>query len=123
MPDYWCLLLGGLEQGEELKAGFSREIFEESGIKPKIGRLLFIQQIGSAEGYNYPEFFFLVENGSDFLNLDLSKASHADMELLEMKFLDVENVPVLPEFLKHKIPTFIKEKFDLPIEFFTVKAV
>lgn len=117
LPGYWCLPGGGLEQGEELKKGLEREIMEETGVKPVVGKLLFVQQIGDGKQYNYPEFFFLVENGADFVDIDLTKASHAAKELDALDFVDITNEPVLPEFLKKKIPTLIEQNFDVPIEF------
>ncbi|MDC0449139.1 NUDIX domain-containing protein [bacterium] len=117
LPGYWCLPGGGLDEGEELKEGLSREVFEETGIKPKVGKLLFIQQIGDGEKYNYPEFFFLVENGSDYEDLDLAKASHASEELESMEFVDVSREPILPEFLSTRIPELFEKNFDVPVEY------
>ena len=117
LPDYWCLPGGGLEQGEELKAGLVREIFEETGIRPEVGKLLFIQQIGDSEKYNYPEFFFLVTNGANFVDLDLSKSAHGVEELGAIEFIDVTKEDVLPKFLREKIPDYFDRNFEVPVEY------
>ena len=38
--DYWCTPGGGLDDGESLYDGLTREMIEETGVKPVIGRLL-----------------------------------------------------------------------------------
>ena len=54
--------------GEGLLDGLRREMIEETGVKPEIGKLLFIQQFAesgeqSAHGPNEQlEFFFLITN-------------------------------------------------------------
>jgi hypothetical protein len=78
---------------------------------------LFIQQICDGDKDNYPEFFFLVTNGSDFENLDLSKTSHAEKELDALEFIDVTKEPVLPKFLAEKIPIFFEKNFEVAIQY------
>ena len=41
---FWCVPGGGLENGESLVEGLHREMIEETGVKPVIGKLLFVQQ-------------------------------------------------------------------------------
>jgi 8-oxo-dGTP diphosphatase len=96
--DYWCLPGGGLEDGEPLLAGIEREMIEETGIKPEIGKLLFIQQFTFNEK-EYLEFFFHIINAEEYLHVDLSKTTHGEKELAEADFIDPATVRVLPTFL------------------------
>lgn len=98
--DYWCLPGGGLEDGESLLAGIEREMVEETGIKPVIGKLLFIQQFEfKGKDKEYLELFFHITNAEDYLNVDLSKTTHGEIELAEIGFIDPKAVRVLPTFL------------------------
>lgn len=96
--DFWCLPGGGLEDGEALLDGITREMLEETGIHPIIGRLLFIYQF-AFDGKEYLEFFFHISNASDYLHVDLSKTTHGVKELAEIDFIDPKAVRVLPAFL------------------------
>ncbi len=93
---------GGLEPGESLVAGVRREIIEETGIEPMVGRLLFIQQFRSRRR-NYREeleFFYLVENPQDYMAVDLSTTTHGEAEIAVCEFVNPGQVDILPTFLK-----------------------
>lgn len=47
--EYWGTFGGGLDIGESIADGLHREMIEETGIAPKIGKLLFIQQFHDGE--------------------------------------------------------------------------
>lgn len=97
--DYWCLPGGGLEDGEPLLAGIEREMTEETGIKPAVGNLLYVQQFihGHTE---HLEFFFHITNGADYQCLDLARTTHGEKEIEEAAFIDPAAVRrILPEFL------------------------
>jgi 8-oxo-dGTP diphosphatase len=96
---YWCLPGGGLEEGESLIVGIEREMIEETGIKPKVGNLLYVQQFAHGEK-NYLEFFFHVTNSEDYLHIDLTKTTHGLEEIEEIDFVDPAVTHILPEFLK-----------------------
>lgn len=96
---YWCLPGGGLDEGEPLAVGIEREMIEETGVKPVIGNLLFVQQFMHGEK-DYLEFFFHVANGEEYLDIDLSKTTHGLEEIEEIGFIDPASHHVLPEFLK-----------------------
>src|SRR5260221_11213106 len=96
--DFWCLPGGGLEDGETLIDGIVREMVEETGIKPVVGKLLYVQQYNHGDN-EFLEFFFHITNVDDYTNVDLSKASHGEEEIAEIAFIDPKSVRVLPEFL------------------------
>ncbi len=96
---YWCLPGGGLDDGESLVAGVWREMVEETGIEPVVGKLLYVQQF-SYEDKDFLEFFFQIENGKDYLNIDLTKTTHGLKEIEEIGFVDPAGTHILPEFLK-----------------------
>jgi len=103
---FWCTPGGGLDDGESLVAGIQRELLEETGVTAHVGRLLFVQQFkktGQFESYDFDEFlefFFHIENASDFENVDLSNTSHGEQELVELGWIDPATVDILPIFLR-----------------------
>lgn len=102
---YWCAPGGGLDMGESLVDGLDREMIEETGVKPEIGELLFIQQYSesgekSVHGPNEQlEFFFHITNWQDYGNVCLEETSHGTEEVAECGFIDPKNNIVLPKFL------------------------
>ncbi|HYH74423.1 MAG TPA: NUDIX hydrolase [Candidatus Saccharimonadales bacterium] len=96
--EYWCLPGGGLDEGESLTDGAIREMVEETGIKPELGKLSYVQQF-IYEDKDYIEFFFNVKNVEDYLNIDLSKTTHGELEIAEIAFVNPADVVIKPEFL------------------------
>jgi 8-oxo-dGTP diphosphatase len=96
--DYWCIPGGGLEEGETLIEGVEREMVEETGIKPIVGNLLYVQQFVQGER-EFIEFFFHITNSQDYLSIDLSKTSHGEEEIEKIDFIDPTTNYVLPKFL------------------------
>jgi len=94
----WCLPGGGLDDEEDLRAGIEREMVEETGIKPSIGELLYIQQFTLADK-DFLEFFFHVTNAVDYLNVDLASSTHGALEIAEIAFIDPKTTKILPKFL------------------------
>lgn len=72
---------------------------EETGIKPVVGNLLYVQQFTHGEK-DYLEFFFHITNSEDYLHIDLSKTTHAMEEIEEIGFVDPAASHILPAFLK-----------------------
>jgi len=100
--DYWCLPGGGLEAGESLQEGLYREMVEETGIKPKIGELLFIQQF-DGNGSKYDEqidFIFNIENVDDYEKIDLANTTHGLIEIQISEFIDPKKHFILPKLLQ-----------------------
>lgn len=94
----WCLPGGGLDPGEALLPAVEREMVEETGVKPQVGNLLYIQQF-AFEDREFLELFFHVTNAEDYLNIDLSGTSHGATEIDEIAFIDPSISDVLPKFL------------------------
>ncbi|HEY5667902.1 MAG TPA: NUDIX hydrolase [Candidatus Saccharimonadales bacterium] len=97
---YWCLPGGGLEEGEALIAGIEREMLEETGIKPVVGNLLYVQQFTHRSDKDYLEFFFHITNGGDYVHIDLANTTHGMEEIEEIGFIDPATTHIMPEFLK-----------------------
>ncbi len=88
---------GHLEWGENLQNCLERELVEELGIKPKIGRLLYVNTYSQTDGKHYLEFFFEVLNGEDYANSTTTETSHA-YELAEKLWVSPkDDVRILPE--------------------------
>lgn len=96
--NYWCTPGGGIDDGESLYEGLHREMIEETGIAPKIGKLLFIQQFYDGEKEQL-EFFFHIENPEDYDKIDLTVTSHGLAEVSIVDFIDLKALNVLPTFL------------------------
>jgi ADP-ribose pyrophosphatase YjhB (NUDIX family) len=102
--DFWAIPGGGLDIGESLDEGLVREFEEELGIKPEIGRLLFMQQFifthRNGNQSEKMEFFFHVTNAADFQrDIDLSATTHGH-ELARVAFIDPAVSDLLPVFLQ-----------------------
>jgi len=102
--NYWCTPGGGMDGLESLHQGLNREIIEETGVTPKIGKLLFIQQFSDKrydnEEVEQLEFFFHIENADDFEAIDLANTSHGVLEIKNVEFIDPEKRNLLPKFLQ-----------------------
>lgn len=103
--NFWCTPGGGLEMCESLLDGLHREMVEETGVKPEIGKLLFIQQFAesgeqSAHGPNEQlEFFFLITNWQDYQHINLEQTSHGVEEVAECGFVNPKTTRILPSYL------------------------
>lgn len=114
--DYWCTPGGGLEASESLHQGLSREMIEETGIAPKIGKLLFIQQYKD-HSKEYLEFFFYIENPEDYHTIDLAATSHGELEIQHVDFIDPTKHTILPAFLqKLPIADYIQEQLPTLVQ-------
>lgn len=99
-PDssFWALPGGKVDVGESLETAMERELVEELGISPQIGKILYIQQLFMAD-HESLEFFFQIQNSKSYLSVDLDKTSHGASEIEQAAFIDPSSEYVLPEFL------------------------
>jgi len=95
--DFMALPGGHLEYGEDVTTCLKRELVEELGVLPEIGRLLYISTFVSDDKTEYVEFFFEVKNGKDYLNIDGLERTHAH-ELAEILWVSPDsNIEILPK--------------------------
>jgi 8-oxo-dGTP diphosphatase len=96
---YAALPGGHLEWGESIKDCIRREIIEELGVKPEIGRLLYVNNFINKEGVQSVEFFFEIVNGGDYEGCEKLARTHAH-ELAEISWASpADNIRILPEQL------------------------
>jgi 8-oxo-dGTP diphosphatase len=96
---YWATFGGGLDYGESLHAGLHREMIEETGVIPQIGKLLFIQQFNDGEKEQL-EFFFHITNVEDYAAVDLETTTHGALEMVRAQFVNPKQESILPIFLQ-----------------------
>ena len=75
--NFYALPGGKMEFGETIQDCVKREIMEELGIEPQIGRLLFTNNYVEQNGNQSVEFFFEVTNGKDYINEKELKGTHS----------------------------------------------
>lgn len=102
---YWCTPGGGIDPMESLHDALTREMIEETGIKPDIGRLILVQQFATGKTTSHDdeeqlEFFFLITNSGDYLNIDLSQTTHGEIEIADHGFIDPVEKNMLPKILQ-----------------------
>lgn len=98
--DFYCLPGGTLEYDEDIKDCLSREMVEELGVSPKIGRLLYINSFLTEEKTQVVDFLFEILNGEDFVDTENKHKTHSH-EIEEVIWLSKnQNIKVLPERLK-----------------------
>ena len=120
--DFWCTPGGGLEMGEGLLDGLRREMIEETGVKPEIGKLLFVQQFADTNSSSKHgdceqlEFFFLITNWQDYQNIDLEKTSHGVEEVAECGFVDPKTARILPSYLTEvNLDQLVNKLTEVPV--------
>lgn len=91
--DFYALPGGHLDYGENPKECIERELIEELGVKPIIGRLLFVYTYTKEERH-FVEFFFEIKNGSEYLLHEEKEKSHA-YEIEEVLWVDSKSVPCI----------------------------
>lgn len=113
---YWGTFGGGLDVGESLHDGLIREMIEETGVTPKIGKLLFIQQFNSERRDHQEELelFFHIENPEDYTDFAFENTTHGAVEMSRHEFVDPSSEFILPAFLQTiDIDSYIRD--DQPV--------
>ena len=94
--DYLALPGGHLEWGESIQGCMRREIIEELGVEPKLGRLLYVNNFVQ-DNVQSLEFFFEITNGGDYVDCEKLERTHAH-ELAEILWMSPSsNVRILPD--------------------------
>lgn len=95
--DFMALPGGHLKYREDVITCLKRELVEELGVMPEIGRLLYINTfIEDKNSTECVEFFFEVKNGKDYLNIEKLERTHAH-ELSEIMWVSQKNdIEILP---------------------------
>lgn len=92
--DFMAIPGGHLKYGEDITTCLKRELVEEFGILPELGRLLYINTYINKN--EYVEFFFEIKNGKDYLNIDGLERTHAH-ELAEVLWVSSDSdIKILP---------------------------
>lgn len=102
--DFWCTPGGGVDSLENLHDALRREMIEETGVTPEIGRLVLVQQFGDGiphrHGYvEQLEFFFEITNPQDYFSINLTDTTHGEVEIAEYGFIDPQTTNILPTIL------------------------
>ena len=115
----FCALPGGhLEWKENIKECLHREMVEELGVAPEIGRLLYINNFMDGDIRQSIEFFFEITNSQDYLNIEHLKKTHAH-EIAEVCWLEpTGTIPIKPnrlweDFTKGEILSDVVRYIDI----------
>lgn len=108
--NYYALPGGKLEKGENIQECIIREIQEELGVTIQNPKLAYIYKWEDYKNRDNIEFFFLVENGKDFVDLTNNNQSH-DFEIFEILWMNKgDDINLLPAQLKNE---FLENNFNL----------
>ena len=90
---------GHLEWKEDIRECLRREIIEELGVNPEIGRLLYVNNFIDKDDMQSIEFFFEITNAHEYKNIENIKRTHAH-EIAEICWVNPNDiVPLLPKTL------------------------
>ena len=97
--EFYALPGGHLEWGEDIIEAMKREVMEELGVEPKIGRLLYVHNLVQPAENLLPakqsiEFFFEVTNSVDFLDTNKLGGTHK-FEIFDMSWIDKNDTKTL----------------------------
>ena len=100
--DYYALPGGHIDHGEGPKECMSRELVEELGIAPQIGRLIFVHTFKDSRNNHCVEFIFEIRNSSEYVAHEEKEKSHA-YEIEEVLWVRKnDDIKIFPEkVIKH----------------------
>lgn len=107
--EYYTLIGGGVELGEELEEALRREVREETGMSIENPRLVFVEEAGVPYGTQYVYACDYV-NGEPVLQPDAAEAAISKLgqniyQPMWVKFADLDALPFRSERLKQAIQT------------------
>ncbi len=95
--EFYALPGGHLDFGEDPLECMKRELIEELGIAPEIGRLLYVYSFVNNENIQSLEFFFEIKNVQEYVHFETQERTHA-YEIDEVVWMSpTENLHILPE--------------------------
>lgn len=100
--EYYALLGGKLEWGENPLECMKRELIEELGIEPVVGRLLYVNSFVSGDTQTV-EFLFEILNSADYRDYESRVRTHAH-ELAGLDWITKDNA-------KELLPKAVSEDF------------
>lgn len=100
---FWSPPGGGMEYGSSAEENLKREIYEETGLKVKVGEFLFVHEF-----LNVPlhaiELFFSVDMNSGNLGLGYDPEMTPENQILtEIKWMSIEEIKSFEKSNRHQI--------------------
>jgi 8-oxo-dGTP diphosphatase len=83
---HWALPGGRLERGEDVVTCMRRELVEELGVSPELGKLLYVYNFADRHGNSTVEFFFEIKNGGSYLDCEKLNRTH-QFELADIRWV------------------------------------